>query len=129
MKRIKRPWTLEMLSHNLRVIGLVSFLWQAVIGTAADMTADQVRELIAKTDSGVAAQLAGKDLSGLDLSRIDFKRANLAKANLFGSKLVLANLSNANLAGANLNGAWLMGTDFRGADLSNGMLMSLVIVG
>jgi len=42
---------------------------------AADLTADQVREVLAKADRDRPADLAGKNLSDLDLSNIDFKGA------------------------------------------------------
>ena len=96
---------------------------------AADLTADQVRELLAKADRDRPADLAGKNLSDLDLSNIDFKGANLTGANLFASRLVSSNLAGAKLTRANLNGAWLMGATFAGADLSDSSMLSLVILG
>ena len=101
----------------------------ATLSCAADLTADQVRQLLATADLDRPADLTGKDLSDLDLSNIDFKRANLSGANLFASRLVSSNLAGAKLARANLNGAWLMGTKFAGADLSGSSMLSLVILG
>src|SRR5690349_6803223 len=92
---------------------------------AADLTADQVRELLAKADRDRPADLAGKNLSDLDLSNIDFKGANLTGANLFAARLVSSNLAGAKLIRANLNGAWLMGANFAGADLSDSSMLSL----
>src|SRR5262249_54972514 len=97
--------------------------------TAADLTADQVRRLLADADSQRPADFAGKDLSGLDLRDLAFKRAELSGANLFGSRLVSSNLAGAKLARANLNGAWLMDTDLRGADLSGSSMLGLVVLG
>ena len=101
----------------------------ATLSCAADLTADQVRQLLATADIDRPADLTGKDLSDLDLSNIDFKRANLSGANLFASRLVSSDLAGAKLARANLNGAWLMGTKFAGADLSGSSMLSLVILG
>ena len=96
---------------------------------AADLTADQVRELLASADQDKPADLTGKDLSDLDLSNVDFRRANLSGANLFATRLVSSNLAGAKLVRANLNGAWLMGTQFADADLSDSSMLSLVILG
>ena len=55
----------------------------ATLSRASDLSADQVRHLLATADVDKPADLSGKDLSDLDLSNIDFKRANLTGANLF----------------------------------------------
>src|SRR5438046_1726885 len=99
------------------------------LSCAADLTVDQVRELLARANRDKPADLTGKDLSDLDLSNIDFKRANLSGANLFAARLVSSNLAGARLAQANLNGAWLIGTNFVGADLSDRSMLSLVTLG
>jgi len=105
----------------------------ALVGTtsslAADLTADQVREMLAKADPATRIDFAGRDLSDLELSKLDFKRADLSGANLFAARLVSSNLQGAKLARANLNGAWLMGTNFAGADLSGSSMLGLVILG
>jgi uncharacterized protein YjbI with pentapeptide repeats len=101
----------------------------AALSVAADLSADQVREILSKASTDASADLAGKDLSDLDLSHLDLRKANLAGANLFGTRLVASNLEGAKLARANLNGAWLMGTKFAGADLSGSSMLSLVIAG
>src|SRR6266571_5633215 len=75
------------------------------LSCAADLTADQVRELLARAARDKPVDLTGKDLSDLDLSNIDFKRANLSGANLFAARLVSSNLAGAKLVRANLNGA------------------------
>src|SRR3979411_1921082 len=81
---------------------------------AADLTADQVRQLLAGADRDRPLDLTGRDLSDLELSNIDFKHANLSGANLFATRLVSSNLAGAKLARANLNGTWLMGANFAG---------------
>src|SRR5882762_7279738 len=75
---------------------------------AAELSAAQVRALLASATAEAPANLRGKDLSDIDLSGTDLRHADLTGANLFGTRLVSANLRGAILAGANLNGAWLM---------------------
>ena len=113
----------------LAIVLLVFAVGVVPLSRAADLTAEQVREVLARADREKPADLTGKDLSDLDLSDIDFKRANLSGANLFATRLVSSNLAGAKLARANLNGAWLMGTNFAGADLSDSSMLSLVILG
>jgi uncharacterized protein YjbI with pentapeptide repeats len=96
---------------------------------AADLSVDQVREMLARASSSSPANFEGKDLSDLDLSKFDFRKANLRRVSFFGSKLVQADFREATLAGANLNGAWLMGTDFTKADLTGASLLSVVVLG
>ncbi len=94
---------------------------------AADLTADQVREMVASATLAKPANFAGKSLENLDLSNVDFKQANLSGTNLFGAKLVGADLSGANLSGAKLDLAWIMRTNFTNADLSHASLLGLVV--
>jgi len=108
---------------------LVVTLFGVTLSFAADLTADQVREMLAKADPATRIDFTGRDLSDLELSRLDFKRADLSGANLFAARLVSSNLQGAKLARANLNGAWLMGTNFAGADLSGSSMLGLVILG
>jgi len=68
---------------------------------AADLSAQEVRAILAAATSDKPADLSGKSLEYLDLSNLDFKRANLLGATLFGAKLDGANLS----SGANFTGA------------------------
>ena len=96
---------------------------------AADMTADEVRALLAQPRDGKAVSLAKRDLSDLDLSKLDLHGVDLSYAKLFGTRLASADLRGAKLVGANLNGAWVMGADFSGADLTNASMLSLVVVG
>src|SRR5206468_824528 len=122
-RRLIRMWpAMEELGMSKRrlywVVLVLAAMFFPNLSCAADFTAAQVRELLAKADSQKPADLVGKDLSDLDLSNIDFKRADLSAANLFATRLVLSNLAGAKLVRANLNGAWLMGTNFAGADLS-----------
>ncbi|MEO9137371.1 MAG: hypothetical protein ABI316_12355 [Casimicrobiaceae bacterium] len=42
----------------------------ASVSIAADLTTDQVRQLVSSGRNGGPADLAGKDLSGLDLTRV-----------------------------------------------------------
>jgi uncharacterized protein YjbI with pentapeptide repeats len=104
-------------------------LFGVTLSFAADLTADQVREMLAKADPATRIDFTGRDLSDLELSRLDFKRADLSGANLFAARLVSSNLQGAKLARANLNGAWLMGTNFAGADLSGSSMLGLVVLG
>jgi uncharacterized protein YjbI with pentapeptide repeats len=94
---------------------------------AADLNADQVREILAAATPDNPADLSGKSLESLDLSKVIFKRANLSGADLFGAKLDGADLSSANLSRARLDLAWIMRTNFSDADLSNASLMSPVV--
>src|SRR5215831_5037881 len=104
-------------------------LGAASIACAAQLAADDVREILARADRDRPADLMGRDLSDLDLSNLDFKRANLSGANLFGTRLVSSNLEGVKLVKANLNGAWIMGTNFASADLSDSTMLSPVILG
>src|SRR6266446_6112322 len=114
----------------IHAIALLVFAVGVVaLSCAADLTADQVRDLLVRADRDRPADLTGKDLSDLDLSNIDFKRADLSGANLFAARLVSSNLAGAKLARANLNGTWLMGTNLAGADLADSSMLSLVILG
>ncbi len=80
---------------------------------AEDLSADQVRSIIAAATPGTIPDLSRKSLELLDLSGLDFKHAKLQGANLYGAKLVDANLAGADLSGAILNLAWIMRADFR----------------
>src|SRR6516225_6410019 len=93
----------------------------------ADLTAEQVREILASVAADRPANFSGKSLENLDLSKIDFRRANLSGANLFGAKLDGADLTGANLSGAKLDLAWIMRANFTNADLSNASLVGLVV--
>lgn len=93
----------------------------------ADLTVDQVREMLGSATRDKPADLSGKSLENLDLSNLDFRRANLSRANLFGAKLVGADLSGANLSGAKLDLAWIMRANFTNADLSHASLRGLVV--
>lgn len=111
-----------------RILVLIWVLTIApVAANAADLAADQVRDLLLQAKPGAPADLSGKDLSGLDLSGLDFKQANLAGANLFGAKLVGADLSGANLAGARLDAAWIMRANFTKANLSKASMFGPVV--
>jgi len=94
---------------------------------AADLSAEQVREMLAAATRERPADLSGKSLDNLDLSNLDFKRANLSGADLFGAKLDGADLSGADLSRAKLDLAWIMRANFTGADLSNASLFGLVV--
>jgi len=105
---------------------------------AADLSADEVRALLASHSGPAAPDLSKRDLAGLDLSGLDFKGANLTAANLKKANLAGADLSNAIidlavLRGANLRGAKLRNAkaystimaeaDLTGADLSGAKLI------
>jgi uncharacterized protein YjbI with pentapeptide repeats len=94
---------------------------------AADLSAEQIRAILATAALDKPADLSRKSLENLNLSDLDFKRANLSGANLFGAKLVGADLSGANLSGAKLDLAWIMRANFTNADLSNASLLGLVV--
>src|SRR5690242_8580633 len=87
-------------------------LAMAVVATdpagAAELTADEVRALLAAATLERPADLSGRDLTGLDLSELDFKRAVLSGADLYGTKLVGANFSGAKLHAARIDLAWIM---------------------
>ena len=61
---------------------------------AADLSADEVRAIVAASASGTAPDISRKSLEQLDLSGLDFKHAKLVGANLYGAKLYEA-VSNA----------------------------------
>src|SRR6516162_7146682 len=113
-----------MRSANLGWVLLVLGISSA---RAADLTATQVRQILASAGPETPADLSGKSLENLDLSNLDFRRANLAGANLFGAKLDSADFSGANLSGARLDLAWIMRANFTNADLSNASLLGLVV--
>jgi uncharacterized protein YjbI with pentapeptide repeats len=69
----------------------------AMSALSADLTVEQVRDILATTGHQGTDALSGKDLSRLDLSKRDFRGANLAGSNLFASKLVQTNFSGARL--------------------------------
>ncbi len=94
---------------------------------AEDLSADQVRSIIAAATPGTIPDLSRKSLELLDLSGLDFKHAKLQGANLYGAKLVDANLAGADLSGAILNLAWIMRADFTGANLTGASLQGLVV--
>jgi uncharacterized protein YjbI with pentapeptide repeats len=55
---------------------------------SADLSSEQVREMLVGATRERPADLSGKSLDNLDLSNLDFGGANLSDANLFGAKLV-----------------------------------------
>jgi uncharacterized protein YjbI with pentapeptide repeats len=106
---------------------LVLLPFAASTGRAADLSAEQVRAMLAAAAPGKPIDLSGRSLDNLDLSGLDFTGANLSGANLFGAKLDGTNLSGANLSGAKLDLAWIMRANFTKADLSNTSLLGLVV--
>ena len=94
---------------------------------AADLTAEQVHEILSRAAPDQPADLSRKSLENLDLSNFDFRSANLSGADLFGAKLVGADFSHADLSGAKLDLAWVMRANFTNANLSNASLLSLVV--
>jgi len=68
-------------------------------------------------ETGVRAELSGKNLEGADLVDARLKDALLHKANLKGADLTLADLRRATLVQANLVEANLLGTQFQEANL------------
>ena len=112
-----------------RLLGMLWLLLVVPVSLvlAADLNAEQVRDILASAAPDKPADLSGKALENLDLSNLDFKRANLSGANFFGAKLVGADLSGANLSGAKLDLAWVMRANFTNADLSNASLLGLVV--
>jgi uncharacterized protein YjbI with pentapeptide repeats len=99
----------------------------AALAQAADLTAEEVRAIVAAASPSHPADLSGKSLKNLDLSGLDFKRANLSGTDLFGAKLDGADLSHADLSGARLDLAWIMRANFTGANLANASLFGLVV--
>jgi uncharacterized protein YjbI with pentapeptide repeats len=112
-----------------RFVGLSLSLLAAISApaSAADLTADRVRQILAAVAPGRPADLSGKSLESLDLSHLDFRGANLSRANLFAAKLVGTNLSDADLAGAKLDLAWIMAANFTNANLADASLLGLVV--
>jgi uncharacterized protein YjbI with pentapeptide repeats len=112
-----------------KVFGLVLLALGATQAAplAADLTAPQVRAMLAAASPGRSADLARKSLEKLDLSGMDFRGANLSGADLFGAKLVGANFSGSNLSGAKLDLAWIMRANFTGANLADASLLGLVV--
>lgn len=96
-------------------------------GSAADLTAAEVRGALAQATPQHPADFSGKDLSKLDLSGLDLSHAKLAHADLFAAKLVGAKLVGADLRFARLDLAWIMRADFSGADLSHASLFGPVV--
>jgi len=113
--------------HKLLRVALILLAMAGSSSQAADLTADQVREMLNAATPNEPVDLSGRSLDNLDLSDLDFKRANLSRANLFGAKLDRANLSGANLSGARLDLAWIMRANFTNADLSEASLLGLVV--
>ena len=114
------------------MIGFPRFAWALVVlwispAQSADVSAAQVRAIVAAATADKPADLSGKSLENLDLSNLDLRGANLSGANLFGVKLVSTDLSGANLSGARLDLAWIMQANFTNADLSNASLFGLVV--
>jgi uncharacterized protein YjbI with pentapeptide repeats len=111
------------------LLSAVSVLLTFTISPAwgADLSVQQVHELLAVAGPDKPAILSGKSLENLDLSDIDFRGANLSGANLFGVKLDGADLSGANLSYAKLDLAWIMRANFTNTDLSNASLLGLVV--
>src|SRR5215471_2753385 len=94
---------------------------------AADLSAEQLRAILAASEPDKPANLSGRSLENLDLSNVDFKRANLSGTNLYGAKLDGADLSGANLSRAKLDLAWIMRANFTKANLSNASLFGPVV--
>ncbi len=80
---------------------------------AAELSREQVVELLENAAPGEKVNLRRKDLTGLDLSGLDFRQADL-----WGADLRRANLSHSNLSGLNLDLTVMVGANFEGADLS-----------
>jgi len=112
---------------RLLALALCGMLAGAASALAADLSADEVRAIVAQASAGTPPDLSHRSLQRLDLSGLDFKRANLAGADLYGAKLVDANLSGANLSGATLNLAWIMRANFTDANLSGASLQGMVV--
>src|SRR6516162_5814114 len=93
----------------------------------ADLTAEQVRGILAAAAPDMPADLSGKSLENPDLNKVDFKRSNLSGVNLDGAKLDGANLTGVSLSGAKRDLAWIMRANFANAVLSNASLLGLVV--
>jgi uncharacterized protein YjbI with pentapeptide repeats len=59
------------------IIALTVLATSALPTLAADLTAEQVKQILSTLERESSAALAGRDLSRLDLSQQDFKGANL----------------------------------------------------
>ena len=123
----------RFLGRELEVMGMILHLAAVLLfasmslARGADLSAIQVREIVAAATPDKPADLSKKSLENLDLSNLDFKGANLSGANLFGAKLDGANLIGANLSGAKLDLAWIMRANFTDADLSHASLFGPIV--
>ena len=122
---------LPAIMRAMRKLMIIVPGWTAAVlasyAVAADLTADQVRAILAETAPGRSADFSGRSLDNLDLSGLDLRGANLAGANLFGAKLDGADLTGADLSHANLNLAWIMRANFSRADLAGASLQGPVV--
>src|SRR5262249_61454276 len=91
---------------------------------AADLSAEEVRALLAAHSGPAVPDLSNRDLAGLDLAGVDFKGANLTGANL-----KKANLAGADLSNAIIDLAILRGANLRGARLRNPKAVSTILAG
>lgn len=87
--------------------------------TEAEMSRDELLNILANAPSDEPVDLTSKRLSGLDLSNVDFRGANLRWARMNKTDLRGANMSNVVL-----DSAWLMDANLERADLSGASLAS-----
>ena len=87
--------------------------------TKAELTREELLEILSRATADEPVDLTSKRLSGLDLQNVDFKRANLRWAGLNNT-----DLRGANLRGVILDSAWLLGANLERADLRGASLAS-----
>ena len=87
--------------------------------TMAEMTREELLELLSGASADQKLDLSSKRLSGLDLKDVDFKGANLRWA-----RLNKTDLRGANLSGTILDSAWLIEANLERADLRGARLAS-----
>lgn len=121
------PPACKSLASSRGYLWLIALLLLPASAMAADLTAAEVRDVLAAASPGHAADFGGRSLAGLDLSGFDLSGAKLAGADLSHTKLVGAKLRGADLSGALLDFTWIMRADFSGANLSHATLRALVV--
>ncbi len=85
----------------------------------AEMTREELVQLLKNASPEKPLDLSSKRLSGLDLSDVDFRGANLRSV-----RMNKTDLRGANLSGVNLDTAWMLGANLEGANLSGASLFS-----
>src|SRR4051812_29397353 len=86
---------------------------------SAEMTREQVQNMLASATATAPADFSGKKLSSLDLSGLDFSGAIFRAARLNKTRLAGANLDHAIL-----DQAWMLEADLKGANLKGASMFA-----